>query len=113
MEPIDITGINRYELLAALCNGTKSLGMGKFASKADCKITANDVLSCIDEQGDMDSCMMDFDYLFGRPIKISIVAKDGKLFLDRWWLYDRDSGKGSAERIVDSIRGDTDRVNQK
>lgn len=101
-ERIDITGICKYRLIAALCNGTSPMGMGAMHPKAMELITADDVFEHMDNLVDCD--VLRYDYLFGRHLKINILLEDEKLLLDRWWLYDRDAGEGMAMSIVEGLR---------
>ena len=41
-----------------------------------------------------------FDYLKGRVMKVDLSSDDS--FEE--WLYDRDNGKGAAQRVIDSLR---------
>jgi len=103
-EPIDVTGLDKYELLARLCNGTLPLGMGAMNPKAMDTITPEDIYQYLEELPDRR--VLNFDYLFGRPLKISLEALDGKLLLNCWWLYDRDAGEGKTLEIVEALRGE-------
>lgn len=95
METIDISGIDRAELLAALYNGTSALGFGKMHDLGrDMTVEeARDILAKTEGA-------FNFDYLLGRPLKMWI--EDDKLF--RPDLYDRDSKRRCAE-IVQELRG--------
>lgn len=41
-----------------------------------------------------------FDYLYGRVMKVDLSSDDG--FEER--LYDRDNGKGAAQKVIDALR---------
>lgn len=95
---IDIAGIDKADLLAALYNCTRSRHLGRLhdlgreLSRDEAAVALSSV-----PQGPIH-----FDYLMGRPIKVTF---DGDRLL-RPDLYDRDApaGKGSCQRIVDELR---------
>lgn len=100
---IDLTGLDKAAVLAALYNGSRPLGMGLFRSRLgdmsieeargylnNPKLVPDYVLA--NEYG----C---FDYLNGRPLKINISGDT----LDPWG-YDRDNGEGAAARIIANLR---------
>lgn len=97
---IDISGIDKAKLLAALHNGTRPLAMGVLRARGD--MSEADAKDYIARQQHDGRGVVWFDYVHGRPIKIGF---DGNTML-RADLYDRDApgGQGSAERIVDSLR---------
>ena len=41
-----------------------------------------------------------FDYVCGRPLKVTIDSKEG--WIDRADLYDRDAGRGACERAIEA-----------
>jgi hypothetical protein len=94
---VDIKGLDKAQVLAALHNGTICLGMGML----------HDIGTCSIEQAQKDieerklSCLnfLRFDYYHGRPLKCDL---NGDEFNPS--LYDRDAGKGVAERIIASLR---------
>lgn len=88
---INISGIGKAKILAALYNASKPQGMG--ALKYDPEpMTESEAEQLLKEQ-------TRFDYLKGRVMKIEL----GTVELDPWG-YDRDNGEGAAARIVDSLR---------
>ena len=91
METIDISKKDKAEVLAALYNNSKPLGLGMLHFTPD-EMT-------IDEARELLEVTTYFDYLKGRVMKVNL-SKDR---LDPW-LYDRDNGAGSAERIISSIK---------
>lgn len=95
---IDITGIDRAELLTALHNGTKSIGLGVLHDRGD--ITVEQVQSDIDDNNGS----FNFDYYRGRPIKVFVRRSEPNI-LCRIDLYDRDSAPGRCKAIVESLRG--------
>lgn len=88
MPKISIEGIDKAELLAALYNHSRPLGMGilNYDPKDMTKEEAKEIL---------DTSRTDFDYLKGRVMKVNI--KGDELRTD---LYNRDNGQGAAEAIV-------------
>jgi hypothetical protein len=101
-ERIDITELGLPKVLAALSNHTKPLGYGMCDPKAFSVITeddCNEVLDRCDGPGPLS-----FDYLFGRPIKTTFVKdSDGKLYIERTRLYDRDSSRPAAD-VIEELR---------
>jgi len=102
--PIDITGLDRNEVLAALCNNTLPMGRGALNDRAMESITADDCKELFVEDFSRNGVFC-FDYVFGRPIKVNFVTEGDKVFLDRVRYYDRDAGQGKCQRIVDELRG--------
>lgn len=93
MTKLDIKGIDKAELLAALHNGTRALGMGILHDI--CRdMTKEEAARILAETG-----QTRFDYLLGRPLKVDIGGDE--MFAG---LYDRDAGDGAAERIVSRLR---------
>lgn len=102
---IDIKGLDKAEVLAALYNASKQQGMGFFHSRGGSDMTVEEAQKEIelgdDHQrkypeiiGKPDSSMY-FDYLHGRVMKVAI----GKDELDPYG-YDRDNGPGAALRAL-------------
>lgn len=91
----NISGIDKAELLAALYNGTKALGMGKHHDLGR-DMTVEEAQTVID------SCkgVLFFDYLYGRPIKTDI-----RFDKTNFRLYDRDTHPGAGDEIVARLRG--------
>lgn len=89
---IDIKGLNKAEVLAALYNNSKPQGLGflHFDPKEMTVAEAEEILKQT----------TDFDYLKGRVMKVDLSSDDG--FEE--WLYDRDNGNGAAQRAIDSLR---------
>jgi hypothetical protein len=86
---MNIKGISKPALLAALFNASKQQGLGFLDPRGAAHMTEEDAAEVIAAQG------MYFDYLRGRVMKISI---DGDELEPR--LYDRDNGQGAAERAI-------------
>lgn len=84
--------VKAENLLVALYNNTRPLGMGIFLSQNH--FTVEMAVDLIAKNA------FDFDYVYGRPIKV--VAIDG--ILDDHYaglLYDRDAGKGGFDRAFE------------
>lgn len=104
MAKISIEGIDKAELLAALYNNAAPMDMGFLQARFG-QMTRDDALKLM-ETGDDTARMfpgsgrpMYFDYVYGRPLKVNLSGEEFDTA-----LYDRDWGKGSAERIVESLR---------
>lgn len=89
---VDIKGLNKAEVLAALYNNSKPQGLGflNFDAKNMMVAEAEEILKKT----------TDFDYLKGRVMKVNLSSDDS--FEE--WLYDRDNGNGAAEKAISSLR---------
>lgn len=91
---IDVSGIDKGDLLAALHNNTKPLGLGRLHDlKRD--ITGEEVRK---EMGEYLVDGRHIDYYHGRPIKIFFGDAIDPA------MYDRDAGTGAFQRVVDKLR---------
>lgn len=104
MANIDIAGLDKAKVLAALYNHAKPLGMGLLHYNPDPMTveTAQELLG----GGVMPNGIGShygkgkyFDYLQGRVMKVDI---GGDTLNPN--LYDRDNGEGAAAKAIDSIR---------
>lgn len=96
---VNISGLTRAAVLAALYNASRPQGMGflQYTPKPMTEAEAGELLA---ESGPRPY----FDYLQGRVMKIGL---DNETELDAG-LYDRDNGAGAAQRAIDALRkGDT------
>lgn len=90
---IDITGLPKGAVLAALFNAAAPQGRGMLLRQPE-EMTAAEGQRIIDEYGTK------FDYVNGRPLKVDLA---GDSFDPR--LYDRDVGmEGAAEVVLERIR---------
>lgn len=89
---VDIKGLNKAEVLAALYNNSKPLGLG-FLHFDPMDMTVAEAEEILNQT-------TYFDYLKGRVMKVDLSSDDS--FGE--WLYDRDNGKGAAQRVIDSLR---------
>jgi hypothetical protein len=115
---IDIKGIDKAELLAALFNGSHQMGMGMLHLEGAKPMTAEEARKYVStpenpDAGDDHVRMFGeigrigrppeslyFDYLLGRPLKSEIGGDTFKP-----WGYDRDNGgDGAAEAIINRLR---------
>jgi len=85
---INIKGLNKAEVLAALFNNAKSQGMGIYYSSSD-------PMPKEDAQEILDSGQTYFDYLKGRVLKVELKGDELQT-----GLYDRDNGQGEASRAL-------------
>lgn len=90
-DSINLSGLNKGEVLAALYNASKPLGMG-FMHFDPAPMQAEEAESLLKGQ-------TYFDYLKGRVMKVDLSGEE----LDPY-LYDRDNGQGAAQRVIDSLR---------
>ncbi len=91
---IDISKMNKCEVLACLFNNSKAQGLGFLQAGHDCKMTPQEAEKHLDEAGDGY-----FDYLNGRVMKVDISGDTM-----RTGLYDRDNGQGAAKRALSSLQ---------
>lgn len=91
MATINIKGLNKAKLLAALYNASKTQGFGILQFEAK-PMTEDEAAVLLERQ-------TYFDYLKGRVMKIDLSSDE--LRTD---LYNRDVGYGVAESIVEDAR---------
>ena len=94
---IDISKLNKAEVLATLYNASQPLGMGFFHFTPE-EMTAEEAQGIIDERLAPDGDRtpdprhaLYFDYLKGRVMKIDLGNDNLRIA-----LYDRDNGQGAA-----------------
>ena len=91
MGTVNIYGLSRAAVLAALYNAARPIGMG-FMHYDKAPMTEAEAAEILKTQ-------TYFDYLKGRVMKISIDS-DG-LYTD---MYDRDNGPNAAEFVIEELR---------
>lgn len=91
---IDISKLDKAEVLAALYNASKPLGMGFMQFEAK-PMTREEAAGLLTKQ-------QYFDYLKGRVMKTAIQDS-----LDPWG-YDRDNGDGAAARAIAALQASGD-----
>ena len=89
---IDISGLSKAKVLAALYNNSQPLGLGRFQA-TDEDMTEGEAQVILDEGQTY------FDYLKGRVLKVSLENDEFDPY-----LYDRDNGEGAAQRIIDNLK---------
>lgn len=104
MANVSIKGLDKADVLCALVNAAKPLGMG-FLQDNGKPMTKAEAQEWIDKGRRHDMGMVNrdekiaFDYVKGRPIKADITGDE----FDPWG-YDRDQGQGMAERAIAPLR---------
>lgn len=88
---VDIRGLNKAEVLAALYNNSKPQGFGFLHDPKP--MSVKEAKKILKQQ-------TDFDYLKGRVLKVNLSSDDE--FEE--WLYDRDNGYGAAQKAIDALR---------
>ena len=99
MSNISIRGLDKAAVLAALYNAAQAQGMG-FLQYDPKPMTA-------DEAGTILAKTTYFDYLKGRVMKVDL-SKD-EFMPD---LYDRDNGRGAAQKVIDTLKASGDPNNK-
>lgn len=91
-DQLDISDLSKAEVLAALYNASRPLGMG-WLQFDPTPMTVSEAEQTIKEMG------LSYEYLKGRVMKVSLRS-------DRFdpRLYDRDNGGGAAERAINTYR---------
>ena len=90
MTRIDISNLDKAEVLAALYNGASPQGLGFL--QYDSEPMGTDVAQ------ELLSKSTYFDYVRGRVMKVEL---SGDSFDP--WLYDRDNGAGAAAKVIDAL----------
>lgn len=100
MSNINISGIDKAELLAELFNASNQHGLGFLNLSGKSGMTQEEAEAEIEQAKRYSSKgRIEFDYLRGRVMKVDISGDE--LYPG---LYDRDNGNGSCDRIVKRIR---------
>lgn len=90
-ESIDITGMDKAAILAALYNNAQPQGRGYLVAQPG-DMTIEQARALLKRE-------TSFDYIQGRVLKVHLSGDT----LDPW-LYDRDNGEGAAARAIDALR---------
>ena len=106
-DSVDITGLDKAAVLAALFNASAPQGFGFI--QAD---NGPQVMSLEDAQAMIDSALapmvpdmtderaLEYDYVLGRPLKVNLGGDEFNP-----WGFDRDNGgPGSAQKVIDRLR---------
>ena len=91
---MNIAGLDKSEVLAALYNNSRQQGMGFLQTRGDEGMTIEQARAEI-----ANNERMYFDYLHGRVMKISLRGDELETA-----LYNRDNGQGAAEAIIAALR---------
>ena len=91
MSTVNIAGLDKALVLAALYNAAKAQGLGFL------HFTPQDMTR--DEAAALLESSKYFDYLNGRVMKVAIDGDELRV-----GLYDRDNGAGAAERAIAPLR---------
>jgi len=91
-ESIDISGLDKAEVLAALFNASKQQGLGRMNLSGAKPMTVEEAREFTDANHPY------YDYLRGRVMKVDIRGSE----LDPR-LYDRDNGQGAAARALQPL----------
>lgn len=87
---MNISKLSKAKVLATLYNGSKVQGMG-FLQARQGLMNESEAEELLKDQ-------KDFDYLFGKVMKIDLSSDE----LDTR-LYNRDNGEGKAERLLSEL----------
>ncbi len=88
---VDISGLDKEDVLIALYNNSKVQGMGGFQRISE--LLTRDHATELLNHGTY------FDYLYGKIMKVDLSDNE----FDPW-LYDRDNGNGAALRAIEDIK---------
>ena len=105
-EMIDIKGLSKAEVLAALYNGSHPQGLGFLSSRSG-EMTEDDAQALINECVERQyryhlrsvPPILSFDYVYGRVLKVDLTRDE----FDPWG-YDRDLGQGHAWEVIDALK---------
>ena len=92
---VDITGLDKIQVLQALYLAAKPQGMGivvDLMSGSSLTLTDKDIKGVIDNR-------YNIDYLKGRVMKIDLSGNTVDTY-----LYNRDNGYNAAEKVIASLR---------
>jgi hypothetical protein len=92
---VNIAGLNKAEVLAALYNASRPQGMG-FLHYDPKPMTMEEAEELIEHCG---PDRLSFDYLKGRVMKINLSEDEVNTF-----YYNRDNGENAAENVIEILR---------
>lgn len=96
-QKINITGLDKAELLAGLFNSSKAPGMGFFSKGSNIEMTIE--MARVHIQNKQATGSLSFDYLDGRYMKVDISGDVLNAL-----QYDKVNGKHAAKTVVEAIR---------
>lgn len=88
---VNIEGLDKAEVLAALFNASKQQGMGFMHTNGLAQMSTEDARELLKQS-------TYFDYLRGRVMKIEIEDNINPR------NYDRDNGEGAVEQVIEALR---------
>lgn len=91
---MNIQGLNKDEVLAALFNASKQQGMGFLHAAGASAMSVEEACAILDAHSEAGRRPY-FDYLKGRVMKIDLSKDEVNTA-----LYDRDNGQGAAEAAI-------------
>jgi hypothetical protein len=94
---INIAGLDKAKVLAALYNGSRQQGLGFLDPVGRYQFSVDDADVILRQRGED----LYFDYLHGRVMKVNLRGDEFEE-----WLYDRDNGAGAAKRVIDALRAE-------
>ena len=98
---VNIENLPHAEILSALFNNSHPVGMGIIAALHGPKEMSIQMAESIIDEKKREGRNISFDYLFGRPLKVSF-SNDRELDAQ---LYDRDNGgPGTAAHLIGELR---------
>ncbi|MFJ6841415.1 hypothetical protein ACIQRE_01960 [Streptomyces griseoluteus] len=95
MSVVNIAGLDKAAVLAALYNASRPLGLGFLNPASGLSMTTEQAALVLEEAGDAPY----FDYLRGRVMKIRLRGDE----VDPA-LYDRDNGPGACAAAISALR---------
>jgi hypothetical protein len=98
---INIKGLDKAAVLAALYNASKQQGMGFLHKRGASPMSveeAREEINNIPQHGFSNCGELYFDYLHGRVMKVDISGDE----LNPWG-YDRDNGPGAAQAAISTL----------
>jgi hypothetical protein len=109
---ICVTGIDPWELLVALYEGSRvspTATCTAIATTAPSELTpeaakAENNAGVRNADTYPEEAPFYADYLFGRPIKVGLKKEYGRVLLTHMYLYDRDVGSGACLRVVENLK---------
>lgn len=90
-EMVDISGLDKAEVLKALYDAAKPLGMGALQFKPG-DLSIEDARKAVEKD-------LYFDYYLGRPLKVNLSGDVVSMA-----LYDRDQGDGAGAEAIRKLR---------
>lgn len=88
---IDITGLDKVEVLTVLYDNARCQGLGVLHYREGSLSR--------EEATEMLNKSTYFDYVYGRVMKVDLSSNQFNEY-----LYDRDNGAGAAKRAIDKLR---------